>query len=1762
MRLGEKVHQEQIEATLLADPSIQDCVIRIRQNRSGDFQAVAYIVQRGRQQPFTQLQQYLKSLLERDEINVECDFVSLTCIPHTAGGEIDETALESIPVIDDELALNLADRLHACGEIDQAAVVIDSYVTPNPPLHLSELLPDWMSGETGSDVSNNVSVTGGSAQNPSIRAGIEAASYGGELAMSDDTPRLLSDAIEKAAAQYPDNGLVYVQGDGHEISQTYSGLLEDARHIASALKDHGLIPGERVIFQMEAGQDFIPAFWGCVLGGFVPVPVAVSHQYSMNDGAVQKLIMAWQMLHRPVVLASSRIRPELESLAGQSDFDGLSVYSIDDLRRHDAGADTSSAIHHGQADDPVVILLTSGSTGLPKGVVLSHANLLAMALGTAQQNGFTCNDVTLNWMPLEHVGAVSFLQTMAVVLGCRQVHAPTEYVLQNPLIWLDLIEKYRASITWGPNFTFGLLNDLAETIAKRSWDLSSMHFMVSAAEQIVAKSVRQFLRMLAPHGLGSDSIHPAFGMSETCSGITWSDRFSLETTSDDIRYVELGAPIPSASLRIVDADDRVLAEGEIGRLQLMGPSVTAGYYENSGRNRAAFTEDGWFDTGDLGFLYEGRLTLTGREKEEIIINGINYSGAEIEAVVDEIDGVMNSFTAACGVQVAGDETDKLAIFFVPVSSDDDQIVQLLSQVRQQVAEKTGISPTYLLPLEAEEIPKTDIGKIQRSRLRERFKHHKYDAVIRRVDVLTENANTIPDWFYKKRWLRRDIARRATTKKPRTVLMMLDQNGTGRFISDNLREAGHRCICVEASRGYSCTGQDSFVINPDNKDDYLRLLNELNNSGAKIGQVVHCWTHTPYTGPADCTDIDRALQLGCHSLMLLVQSLMQAQGRDNRVGLFFVSNNSQHLEHSDEIAYEKTPVLGLLKTIPRELPWLECQHIDLGDEPTGDQAGHVLDELESGAAESSRLDNEVAYRQGKRLICRLQHAELVTEEAVMPLKSGGIYLVTGGLGGIGRKVAEYLLETMAVKLLLVGRSKLTDEATDECAKTVKILQSMQGEVIYVAVDIGDTEKLKNAVEQAELKWQARLDGIIHLAGAFHECTLEEETPARFDGVVKSKMQNMLILHQLLHQRGGGLFIGFGSLSSFFGATKLSAYAAANSFLTGFQQWQQEKTTVESYCFDWSMWEDLGMSRGFADRDAFQAAGYCILKAEQAINAFVGGLYHGHRHLMIGLNDANANVAPYLDVSCEPRFRLTAYLHTENARRLRSEPDDMPVVTDPFGNPVSCRIIERTELPLTADGKVDRDALVAQDSLTAESKAAPQTEQEKRIASIWQDVLGINTVGIHDNFFALGGDSLKGARIMNRLQEETGVTMHVVALFNAPTVAELALHLVENYTDTDSSITQAAEQQVDESQVMRMRSMIEPLHPRSVAAGSKNRRAVFVLSPPRSGSTLLRVMLGGNPGLFAPPELYLMPFETLQQWHSTYSQQQSFWREGVIRALMEIQQVDAQQAEQALQTLIFNGLSIHDFYQHIQQCLGQRILVDKTPTYALDLNVLKRIEEDFEDVLYIHLLRHPYGVIRSFEEARLDQLLYAFMPSLQGKDETVFTRRQLAELTWLICHQNIVEYLQQVPAQRKMQLKFESLVTQPRASMEQVSSFLGVEFHADMLQPYEDKAVRMTDGVHEESRMLGDMKFHTHKGIDEGVADRWRQAFNTDFLGDASWQLAESFGYERIRNVEEDDRADSESVASNEEELLAKINDLSDEDVERELEKMLAQSEKGG
>ena len=525
------------------------------------------------------------------------------------------------------------------------------------------------------------------------------------------------------------------------------------------------------------------------------------------------------------------------------------------------------------------------------------------------------------------------------------------------------------------------------------------------------------------------------------------------------------------------------------------------------------------------------------------------------------------------------------------------------------------------------------------------------------------------------------------------------------------------------------------------------------------------------------------------------------------------------------------------------------------------------------------------------------------------------------------------------------------------------------------------------------------------------------------------------------------------------------------------------------------------------------------------------------------------------------RLVAYVTLEPGKTLTSSElrGFLEKTLPEYMLPSHLVVLEK--MPLTTNGKFDRQALpepANERPDLGEPYEAPKTGPEKFLAEKWERLLQINPVGRNDKFFELGGNSILAARFIGELMTATGASIFITTIFDHPSVAAYAAFLEKNYPALVARISKSGlpgfpnpgyektavcnpmrgvagdgrfPKKSANSGLLNPEGLVNlnlediasfpkliPNHLNKIVNPKSEIRIpksefqipIFILAPPRSGTTLLRVMLAGHPGLFACNELQLLHFETLADRAEAYTGKFSLWAEGLIRAVMELKNLDADEAKLLLNCYAGQGVTTLEMYNLLGEWLGgEKTIVDKSPSYALDPLALEKALSDFPDARFIHMVRHPYSMVRSFEKYHIDQALY-----LHGHD---YTAQQLGELVWLHSHRNTLDFLKKVPAHQQFRLTYEDLVKNPGQVMQQMCATLGLPFHENLLSPYRDLDKKMTDGIYHDSRSMGDTHFDQKKKIDPKKADDWKGVLEDNFLCGQTWEMAKELGYEQVAEI---------------------------------------------
>ena len=531
-------------------------------------------------------------------------------------------------------------------------------------------------------------------------------------------PSNIGELLLRAAKRYPRSGACLLSSDRgtEEALLTYRALLNEARSILGGLRARTRDAGTKIVLMLERPEDFLPAFWACVLGGYAPCPLTPIR----NDAQRWQKHLAHidALLDHPLLITTRALASEVSN---------IDVVDLDTLR---AGS-PQEPLEKIPLTDPAMLVLTSGSTGNSKAVVLTHGNLLASMASKAERQQLTAADITLNWISFDHVAALLEAHLLPLYVGALQFHVESAPILANPLLFLQLIDRYRISMTFAPNFLFGQINAAlqSENIADSQWslDLSCLRHIISGGEAIVVETGRRFLDLLAPHRLARSALWPAFGMTETCAGSVYSREFPHGDFNRE--FASLGFPISGMHVRIVDESGSLAPAGEPGELQLRGPMIFSRYYNNHEATHAAFTPDGWFRTGDLGRLEGGRLSLVGRSKDSIIVSGVNYFSHELETAIEQLEGVERSFVAAFSIRPQAVDTEQLVVVFAATFSLDDEakLYQSIVAIRNTTVLLWGFRPALILPLFKEAFPKTSLGKIQRGMLRKRLESREFES---------------------------------------------------------------------------------------------------------------------------------------------------------------------------------------------------------------------------------------------------------------------------------------------------------------------------------------------------------------------------------------------------------------------------------------------------------------------------------------------------------------------------------------------------------------------------------------------------------------------------------------------------------------------------------------------------------------------------------------------------------------------------------------------------------------------------------------------------------------------------------------------------------------------------------------------------------------------------------------------------------------------------------------------------------------------------
>ncbi len=571
----------------------------------------------------------------------------------------------------------------------------------------------------------------------------------------NEFPKTLVDALNRNT----DNSkkITYINSKDSERQVSYPDLKQRALGLLHHIQQKGASEGDELIIHLAENEQFIDTFWACQYGGIVAVPLAIG----TSDGHRQKVFNVFEKLDAPYIATSrkalQRLKVYAEEHGKESIYDEIKqkAVTLDRIEEFD----TLGKLANIEPQQTAFIQFSSGSTGDPKGVVLSHHNLITNLYGIIECSEFDQNDSFFSWMPLTHdLGIIGFHLTPLFV-NIDQFMMPTELFVRRPGLWLEKASEKKATILSSPNFGYKHVLKRFKPENQQALDLSHVRLLFNGAEPISADLCREFNAIMEPFGLSQTAMFTVYGLAEACLVVSFPAlaqplstihvlRHTLvegqpgelvsHATNQSVELVRLGRAITGTKMTVVDAEGEPVAENVIGRVLIKGDNVTQGYYHETALNKELISSDGWLDTGDQGLINDGELVITGRTKDLIIVNGQNYYAPDLESVCEHVAGIELGKVIVCGLRDEDEGTDKLVVF-VLYRGELEDFYQTTIDVRRQLNEKSGLDIAHVLPIK--KVPKTTSGKVQRFALAEGFIQGDFNEIIAALTELSETSAT-------------------------------------------------------------------------------------------------------------------------------------------------------------------------------------------------------------------------------------------------------------------------------------------------------------------------------------------------------------------------------------------------------------------------------------------------------------------------------------------------------------------------------------------------------------------------------------------------------------------------------------------------------------------------------------------------------------------------------------------------------------------------------------------------------------------------------------------------------------------------------------------------------------------------------------------------------------------------------------------------------------------------------------------------------------
>jgi acyl carrier protein len=575
------------------------------------------------------------------------------------------------------------------------------------------------------------------------RAGAPAATVSRELRPLAQGPSLtpaqaqtLTEVLDWHVSIHPNKLHIYLYGEQDTAEEiTYAALREGAHNVAAGLVARGVEPGQTVAIMLPTGKDYLFSFFGILIAGGIPVPIYPPARWSQIEDHLQRHAGILDNSQARLLITVPEAQPLFVLLRAHTG----ALRNIATPAELAACAAVESHVSR-SASDLAFIQYTSGSTGNPKGVSLTHANLLAniRAMGTALE--VQSHDVFVSWLPLYHDMGLIGAWLSSLYYGLPLALMSPLAFLARPSRWLWAIHRHRGTLTAAPNFAYDVCARKLQDADLRNLDLSSLRVAFNGSEPISAESLDAFVARFASYGLRREALTPVYGLAECSVGLTFplpgrgplidlieresfvSNGAAMPAVAGDpqaMRMVSCGRPIPGHQVRIVDATGREVGDRIKGRLEFKGPSTTSGYFRNAEQTRKLFRGD-WLDSGDFAYVADGEVYITGRVKDLVIRGGRHIFPYDLEQAIGNIAGIRKGCVAVFGSPDPVSGTERLIVLAETREAAGQARERLMREINAAAMAVAGVTADDIVLAPAHTVLKTSSGKIRRAASREYY----------------------------------------------------------------------------------------------------------------------------------------------------------------------------------------------------------------------------------------------------------------------------------------------------------------------------------------------------------------------------------------------------------------------------------------------------------------------------------------------------------------------------------------------------------------------------------------------------------------------------------------------------------------------------------------------------------------------------------------------------------------------------------------------------------------------------------------------------------------------------------------------------------------------------------------------------------------------------------------------------------------------------------------------------------------------------------